>query len=100
MDLAAGHGPHHRGGVGGAGRQVLTAGAEAAAVHPVPVAGQRRERELGEVSGGVDADRFIRRAGGQERGGERAAVHVITMVSYSADQRRHSDPLCGKAGSF
>lgn len=91
LDLTAGHRPHHRGGIGGAGGQVLTAGAKAAAVNPVAMTRERRERELWEVPGGVDPDRFICWAGGQERGGECAAVHVIKVALNSADQGHHHD---------
>lgn len=38
LDLPADHGPHHHGGVGGAGGEELAAGAEAAAVDAVAVA--------------------------------------------------------------
>lgn len=93
LDLTAAHRPHHRGGIRGAGRQVLAAGAETAAVDPVTVARERRERELGEVSGGVDPDGFIGRAGGQERGGKCAAIHIIAMTLYGADQRHHFDSV-------
>lgn len=98
LDLPAARVPHHRGGVGGAGRQVLAARAEAAAVHAVPVARERRERELGEVLGGVESHGFIRRAGGKERGGEGAAVHIITVSLDRTDQRHHFHPVGQKDG--
>lgn len=80
LDLSGVHRPHHGGGIGGAGGQVLTAGAEAAAVDPVAVSGQRGEGQLAEVSGGVNADAFVRGAGGQQRAGESTAVHIVSMT--------------------
>ncbi len=89
LDLSGVHRPHHGGGIGGAGGQVLTAGAEAAAVHPVAVSGQRGEGQLAEVSCGVNADALIGGAGGQQSAGERAAVHIVSMTLQGADQRHH-----------
>lgn len=80
LDLSGVHRPHHGGGIGGAGGQVLTAGAETAAVDPVAVSGQRGEGQLAEVSGGENADAFVRGAGGQERARESTGVHIISMT--------------------
>lgn len=80
LDLSGVHRPHHGGGIGGAGGQVLTAGAEAAAVDPVAVPGQRGEGQLAEVSAGVNTHAFVRGAGGQQRAGESTAVHIISMT--------------------
>lgn len=64
LDLPGVHRPHHRRGIGGAGGQVLSAGAEAAAVDSVAVSGQRGEGQLAEVSTGVNTDALVRGAGG------------------------------------
>jgi len=80
LDLSGVHRPHHGGGIGGTGSQVLTAGAEAAAVDPVAVAGQRGEGQLAEVSAGVNTHAFVRGAGGQQRAGESTAIHIISMT--------------------
>jgi len=80
LDLSGVHRPHHGGGIGGTGSQVLTAGAEAAAVDPVAVAGQRGEGQLAEVSAGVNTHAFVRGASGQQRAGESTAVHIISMT--------------------
>lgn len=59
LDVAALHGPHQRGGVGGAGGEETSTGTEAAAVDAVAVARQWGERQLGEVAGVVNPDGFV-----------------------------------------
>lgn len=88
LDVAALHGPHQRGGVGGAGGQETTAGAEAAAVDAVGVAPQRREGQLGEVAGVVHPDGLVPGARGEQAAGEGAPVDVIQVVVQSANQGR------------
>lgn len=86
LDVAAVHGPHQRGGVGGAGGQEAAAGAEAAAVDAVAMALQRGEGQLGEVAGVVKPDGFVTGTRGQQAAGEGAPVDVIQVVLQSANQ--------------
>lgn len=86
LDVAAVHGPHQRGGVGGAGGQEAAAGAEAAAVDAVAMALQRGEGQLREVAGVVKPDGFVTGARGQQAAGEGAPVDVIQVVLQSANQ--------------
>ena len=65
LDLSCDRGPDNRGGVGGAGAEELSTGAEAAAVDAVAMSRQRGERQLGEVTGAVDPDGFVPRTRGQ-----------------------------------
>lgn len=84
--------PHHHGAVRGAAEQVGATCAEAAAVHPVTVTGQRGVGELREVLGVVKADGFVPGGGGQQRWREGAAAHLVCVMVESRKQRHHVGP--------
>lgn len=75
--------------VRGAAEQEAAAGAEAAAVDPVTVTGERRKRQLREVSGVVDAEGFVTRAGRQERRREGAPADLVRVMPESVNYRHH-----------
>lgn len=80
LDLTCHHGPDHRGRIGWARGEELSARAEAAAVDAVAMSRQRRKGQLREVAGVVYPQGFVPGARGEQFGREGAPVDIVSMV--------------------